>query len=422
MEETEAMKARPKTVYALSLSLLAFALLYAIDWKLVDWRFWKYDLVLGESAVFLFLAFVPGVLAIVYHLVTVTQRRNQNLKMVDQYYKWRNEVRGVKREHQKGLDRGDDPLKDYGPVSANVATILLVSVFLFVAIVAAYLPWPGTALQGIVYAGLGAYVSVLYYMVSRLYASALSSRFLMSSAIGAASAIVMGWVLAAVGFGYLDAASKGLSLQTMLFLTGLFYKWAFDSLRRRARRLFGQPEPETVELPLNAIEGIDDVHADLLNEYGVTTVQGLAKAEPGDLCDRTLLPLDRIADWIDQALLVRYMKKNITKARELHICGAIDLVRAADKAGNDTATSAFLDELATRCKVPRASIDAMADRLREDYQVRLVFALQEAMEYIAQPPAEAVLPLVARELSTNYEFVSDAATTRFNIKRRPSQP
>lgn len=394
------MHARPRLVYALSFLLLGFALLYSIHWSYADWRRSSYAFGLGGGAIFLFLAFVPGILAIVYHLVTVTQRRQQNIAAVDKYYKWRNETRSVKREHQKGLDRGEDPLKDYGPVSANVATILLVAVFLFVAIVATYTTWNGNALQGIVYAGLGAYVSVLYYMVARLYASALSSRFLMSSAIGSASSLAMGWVFAAGGLGILGVDAKTWGVTTVLFLTGLFHRWAFDALRRRARKLFGQPEPETVELPLNSVEGVDDVHADLLNEYGVTTVQGLATAEPGELCDRTLLPLDRIGDWIDQAILITHLKKNITQARDLGIRGAIDLVKIYENVTTNAAMGTLLDELATRCKVPRAAIDAIAHRLSHDYQVALV---EEMREGVAEPTSD-VVGKVVKELKTNYTF------------------
>ena len=60
----------------------------------------------------------------------------------------------------------------------------------------------GTAyngVQGMMYAGLGAYVAVLYYMVGRLYANALSSRFLLTSALRTASAVVIGWVFGIVG-------------------------------------------------------------------------------------------------------------------------------------------------------------------------------------------------------------------------------
>jgi hypothetical protein len=51
-------------------------------------------------------------------------------------------------------------------------------------------------------------------MVARLYASALSSRYLMSSAINSASAIVLGWVFAAIGVGMLEIDPKNFKLPT----------------------------------------------------------------------------------------------------------------------------------------------------------------------------------------------------------------
>lgn len=410
------MQPREKVAYALSSLLFLFAIVYAVDFTLKDWKFWTYHLTLGPSAVFIFLAFVPGIIAVVYHLVTVRERRDQNLADVELYYKWL-QGRGGKREHQSAT-RIKSTTK--GPVSANAATLLLTSVFLFVAIVFAYMNWEKNALKGIVYSGLGAYISVLYFMVARLYASALSSRFLMSNAIGSASAVVMGWVFASIGIGVFGADAQGFNLHSVLFLTGLFHKWAFDALRRRARKLFGQPEPETVELPLNSIEGIDDTHADLLSEYGVSTVQHLATAEPGELCERTLLPLDRITDWIDQAVLVAYLKKNILSARALGIRSALDLVGIYDRAAADPGgpMSKLLDSLAEKVSMPRAAIDAIALTLREDYTVMLVYALQEGKEY-ATPAAAAIVPIVADELSRNYDFVTPQATTQFQIKRRP---
>jgi hypothetical protein len=407
---------REKIAYSLSSLLLLFPLLYSIEWGVQDWKFWQYRITLGASEFFLFLAFVPGVLAVVYHLVTVKERRAQNLNDVKCYYDWRNN-RKIKRGQQAA--QRVEPAST--PVSANAATLLLTSVFLFVATIAAYTKWSGTPLAGIVYAGLGAYSSILYFMVARLYASALSSRFLMSSAIGSASAIVIGWVFASIGVTVLEIDASSLNLATLLFLTGLFHKWALDALRRRARKLFGQPDPETAELPLDAVEGIDDVHADLLTEYGVTTVQHLAKAEPGELCERTLLPLDRIADWIDQAILVTEFKKNIAQARALGIRGAIDLVLIYDRAvlGAPGPMSKLLDSLAEKTSMPRAAIDAIAIKFRTDFSVALLYALLQGKEYEMMPAAIQFVPYVAQELSNNYVFVNGPAATRFQIQRQP---
>ena len=409
------MVARPRRVYFLAFLLLAFAVLYSIDWKLADWEFWTYSLTLGAPAFFIFLALVPGVLALVYHLVTVVGRRNQNLAAVDAYYEW---LSTRSRGHQKGLKRIDDLLP--GPVSANAATILLVAVFLFVAVITAYTKWDG-GLRGVVYSGLGAYVAVLYFMISRLYASALSSRFLMASAIGSASAIVMGWVFATIGISVFGASAGSLNLSAVLFLTGLFHKWAFDAMRQRARKLFGQPDPETVQLPIDAIQGVDDVHADLLTEYGVSTVQHLATAEPGELCERTLLPLDRIAEWMDQAILVTYLNKNIVASRALGIRGAIDLVLISNQAAAESPAgpmSKVLDSLGEKISMPRASIDAIARKLRDDYTVGLIYALREGKE-LPKVDVPSLVPQVAQELAAHYDFLSGNPPTTMQIKLRP---
>jgi hypothetical protein len=417
-------EARPGTIYLLAFLLLAFPLLYSIDWKITLWQFWTYRLTLGAPALFLFLALVPGVLALVYHLVTVMQRREQNHQVVDAYYRWL----GMRsRPHQRGLRRLEDIVK--GPVSANAATIMLVAVFIFVAIIAAYTPWASSrvngGLRGVVYSGLGAYVAVLYFMISRLYASALSSRFLMAGAISSASAIVMGWVFATIGTSVFGAGSDSLNLATILFLTGLFHKWAYDSMRRRARTLFGQPSPETVELPINSVEGVDDVHADLLSEYGVSTVQHLATAELGDLCERTLLPLDRIAEWMDQACLITYLNKNIVAARSVGIRGATDLVLIYRAAATDPAgpMSKLLDSLGEKITMPRASIDAIAQKLSDDYTVGLIYALREGRE-LANTVADTLVPRIVEELAARYDFTSEAPPTpvKLEIKPKPATP
>jgi hypothetical protein len=407
------MELTRRRVYALSFLLLAFPILYAIDWKLTE-KFWEYRISLGAAEFFIFLAFVPGIVATVYHLVTVTQRREQNLEAVKAYYVWRNK-RSTARPHQSSVGHVED--RHSTPVSAVAATILLVAVFLFVAVVAGYMDWNGTSpvkgnaataragMRGIVISGLGAYVAVLYFMVARLYASALSSRFLMANAIGSASAVAMGWTLSIVGIGAFGADATSLNMMTVLFLTGLFHKWAFDALRRRARKLFGQPEPETIEMPINSIEGIDDVHADMLSEYGVSTVQHLATGEPGEICERTLLPFDRVLDWMDQAILITYFKKNITAARALGIRGAINLVLIAQDATDpQSPQSKLLDSLAEKASMPRAAIDAIAKELQNDYTLLLINELREGKPLVAAHPPDLVQTVMAK-ISNDYEVV-----------------
>src|SRR5207244_7920625 len=119
------MKLREKLAYALAASLLLVPVLYAIDWNIRDWRLWRYHITLGPAEVFIFLAFVPGVIAVVYHLVTVKERRDQNREDVSSYYQ-RLAIRSTKRAHQQ-TKRLPDPA--VWPVSANASSLLLTSAF-----------------------------------------------------------------------------------------------------------------------------------------------------------------------------------------------------------------------------------------------------------------------------------------------------
>ena len=153
-------------------------------------------------------------------------------------------------------------------------------------------------------------------------------------------------------------------------------------------KLFGAQTAETDELPITSIEGIDDTSADLLNEYGVSTIQHVATAEPGELCERTLLPLDRIVDWVDQALLIRYLKRNISVSRALGIRGAVNLamvyVRASRDAQGDDAK--LIASLAEKIAMPAAALTAIAADLYNDYMVGLIYELQQGR---ALPPLTA---------------------------------
>ena len=184
----------------------------------------------------------------------------------------------------------------------------------------------------------------------------------------------------------------------------------------------GSPTRRRWSSPLDTVEGIDDVHADLLTEYGVSTVQHLATAEPGELCERTLLPMDRVSDWIDQAILIAHLKKQIIAARSLGIRSSIDLVMIYERAivSADSPMSKLLDSLAEKTSMPRAAVDSIAIKLRDDYSVNLCYALQEGKEYERTPAPEIVAPSVAQELSTRYDFVNAQGNTQFEIRKRVS--
>lgn len=344
---------------------------------------------LDASGFFFSLGILPGAIGICYHVLLANARRTQGREMLERYYAFRGGRVGA-RPQDRTKTVGDEGTAD--PLGAIAASLFLTGIFLLIAVFAGYeaTQQKGVAangVQGMMYAGLGAYVAVLYYMVARLYANALSSRFLMTSALRTASAVALGWVFGIVGVtaftgaptGTADTSSSGaLTANAVLFMVGLFHNMAFESLRKRASKLFGTSLATADELPLQCVEGIDDTTAELLSEHGVATIQHLATSEPGDLCDRTILPLDRTVDWIDQALLMRYLKSAISVSRSLGIRAATDLCMVHLRGD-----SALIGSLAEKSGLPPAAIEHIALELRGDYLVALIYEIAQGQPFPA---------------------------------------
>lgn len=356
---------------------------------------------LQASGFFFSLGLLPGAIGISYHLVTATTRRSKEQDAIAQYYAFRNSRPQARPQEQVKVTPSGETSSD--PLAAIAASLFLTGIFLLIAVFAGFESQEQKGAQyngvvGMMYAGLGAYVAVLYYMVARLYANALTPRFLATSALRTASCVALGWVFGIVGITAMvgapeaGGASTGeLSSHGALFLAGLFHNSAIEALRKRAAKLFGSSAPEVEDIPLMSVEGIDDTTRDLLSEYGVSTIQHLATTEPGDLCDHTLLPLDRILDWVDQALLIRYLGRRIAVARTLGIRGAINLslIHSRVDAAPGGEDAKLLASLAEKVGIPAAGIDNIARELRDDYMVALIYELQQGRPFPAAKPIEA---------------------------------
>jgi hypothetical protein len=160
-------------------------------------------------------------------------------------------------------------------------------------------------------------------MVMRLNASALTGKFLVNSALRVASAMVLAFVAGEVGL-FRFAATPG-QRYGVYFLLGMFPSWAMRALRDRARTFFQADEEGCETLPLCLIDGLDDGIAERLSELGAWDIQHLATSQPDELIMKTLYPPKRVVDWIDQAILITYVRRKITAFRALGIRGAIDL-------------------------------------------------------------------------------------------------
>jgi hypothetical protein len=213
--------------------------------------------------------------------------------------------------------------------------IALTAVFAIPAALGGHDAWPNTDLgagkatsgtidgrAGLIYAGYGAYVYTLILVISRLNSAALTGKFLAVSAVRSTVALMLGYVAAAANI--FAGLSPNQSL-FVLFFVGLFPSWAMDALRQKAQEIFKPEIPACDVLPVCMIDGLDDGIADRLAETGIWDIVHIANCDPFKLAAKTLYPIRRIIDWMDQAILISYVRNQIVVFRACGIRGAIDL-------------------------------------------------------------------------------------------------
>ena len=246
-------------------------------------------------------------------------------------------------------------------------------------------------LAGLVYAGYGAYIYTLLLMISRLNSAALTGKFLAVSAVRSAIALVLGFVAADTNIFSGLSTNQGLFV---LFFIGLFPSWAMDALRQRAQAVFKPAGPACDTLPLCMIDGLDDGIADRLAETGIWDIVHIATSDPFDLAAKTLYPLRRILDWMDQAILISYVRGQIIHFRACGLRGAIDFaalyIDAMNLSGDRKNLSPAAQEnlpvvkkraeelmkiLAQKTNLPEQALYTIGRNVSEDSVVNFIWAI-----------------------------------------------
>lgn len=305
-------------------------------------------------------AFIPGLIGIGNYIVA--QRRSQGTQEL--------------RVLQDACKREKTTSPQRFPITYSVAaSSLLAAVF----VIAAFSD--PVKLPGLVYAGYGAYVSTLWGMLVRMNCNALSPRFLVNSAVKAASAMILGQVAAEVsGLGMGDSH---LAAQAVFFLIGLFQPMAIKRLRNTAVTTFGVVSTGAADLPVGILEGVDEGAADILEEMGITSVQHLATTPADEVCVRTFYSPNRVLDWIDQAILTIHTNGRIEDLRRIGIrtARALDFLEA-NKA--EEAMSDRLKQAAQALGLPEAALPALIACIRRDPAFQVLVKHDEICKAPAQ--------------------------------------
>lgn len=341
-----------------------------------------------EQAIFFGLATLPGLIGLVTYVSSQRTRYELQKDAIQQ-------LASVASDSNAEVG---DPIKfEPSLVSWLTGSLLLTGVFMIVAVLARFADDAHPQVIGIVFAGYGTYVATLWFMLGRLNAHALSPRFMVNSAIKASMAILIGFI-AATSLDFFKPAAAGgasssvVSTRMLLFMIGFFHDWALGYIRKKAVEVFQANQNAATELPVGMIEGVDDATADLLDEMGISSVQHLATQNPLELSMRSLYPIKRVIDWIDQALLTIMFREKITAARELGMRGVAEFVAIYMHAtgqleGSQKEAKDLMTALAQKLGMPEAALYLMADACRHDDSVKFVYNLRHFGEPEGKTPS-----------------------------------
>lgn len=143
---------------------------------------------------------------------------------------------------------------------------------------------------------------------------------------------VLSWVLDAI------FDRKSIYMLVLAFLFGIMPDEFFTYIKEKFRTVVpASIFPEPTRLPLTDLEGIDLYDRGRLESEGIVNIEGLAHHELFDLIIETRVPVPRLIDWIDQAILYLHLAGGSdtaarAKLRDYGIRTATDLLAAWDGA------------------------------------------------------------------------------------------
>jgi diadenosine tetraphosphatase ApaH/serine/threonine PP2A family protein phosphatase len=218
--------------------------------------------------------------------------------------------------------RESDPASVEDPGS-GARTKGLISVALAVAVLAAgwasiistrsYAePLAGTTDDALRLAFLGAYVFTLQMLMRRFFQGDLKASAYISTVVRVLTVLV---VAAVVNASPVVAGADPGTKAVIAFVIGLFPIAGLQLLQKTAWRVFGWLDNTfTTAYPLNHLDGLNVWYEARLLEEGIEDLQNLVTANIVEVMLHTRVPVGRLIDWIDQAILYLHLPAEGRKA------------------------------------------------------------------------------------------------------------
>ncbi len=195
---------------------------------------------------------------------------------------------------------------------------------------------PNVPIEALRFAFLGAYFYVLQMLVRRFYSNDLKAGAYVNATVRIVVVLLLTWILGTI---WNDEATRGWQLGAA-FTIGVLPDVGWQLLQRavkvplaRATNAFKQ------RYPLSELDGFNLWYESRLVEEGVEDMQTLVTANLVDLMLHTRVPVERLVDWLDQAILALHLPPGIddhsprSRLRQYGIRTATDLLDAHDRRG-----------------------------------------------------------------------------------------
>jgi hypothetical protein len=197
---------------------------------------------------------------------------------------------------------------------------------------------PKLPIEALEYGFIGAYWFILQDVIRRYFRDDLKT----AAYVSASARIIL--VVIVVTMVSLASTSASTQLNVLAFFIGIFPQIGVQILKAGVNKAFKGVVPSLdSKYPLSDLDGLTIWDQARLFEEGIEDLHGLVTANLVDVILGTRIPVDRLVDWLDQALLYLHVpadsggRKPREALRTLGIRTATDLERAWTATGTDTA-------------------------------------------------------------------------------------
>ena len=164
----------------------------------------------------------------------------------------------------------------------------------------------GTVAAALAFAFLGAYVYFVQMLMRRYFQADLRAGAYVSGYVRVVSALLIVTALWAVL--PQTTAPAGSAMVAVAFVVGWFPDVGLRALFRfAARRLRGFVPSIEPAYPLNRLDGLNIWYESRLLEEGIEDLENLVSANLVDVLLHTRVPVARLVDWLDQAILLIHL-------------------------------------------------------------------------------------------------------------------